>query len=373
MDQAVARVLEHGRFVLGPEVEDLERKLEAFCGARHCVTCANGTDAIILALLTKSIGPGDAVLVPAFTFVATAEAVVRVGATPVMVDVEPDSFNIDATRLSRAITAARRKRLKPRAVIAVDLYGKPADYDVLGRFAADNELTLIADAAQSFGASRGGRNVGQLAHITTTSFYPSKPLGCYGDGGAIFTDDDGVAERLRSLRSHGQSARGRDHDVVGMNSRLDSIQAAILIEKLRDFPAEIEARNAVARAYAAVLGGVVRCPQIAKGETSVWAQYTIIVENDRDALVRDCNAAGVPTAIHYAVPLHALSAYRNFPRANNELPVAEWLSRHVVSLPMHADLGEVDQSRVTDAIVAAVRRIKRRKKDVLDPQPALSY
>lgn len=371
MDQAIARVLEHGRFVLGPEVEQLERKLEAFTGARHCITCANGTDALILALLARSIGPGDAVLVPAFTFVATAEAVARVGATPVMVDVEADSFNIDASRLLRAVTVARAKQLRPRAVIAVDLFGQPADYDALRQFAADNEMTLIADAAQSFGASRGGRKVGTLAEITTTSFYPSKPLGCYGDGGAIFTEDDELAERLRSLGCHGQTGTGRDHGLVGMNSRLDSIQAAVLIEKLEVFQPEIHARNAIANAYSSALEGVVRCPRIADEVTSVWAQYTVVVDDGRDTLVRDCNAAGVPTAIHYAKPLHALSAYRDFPRASDELPVAAWLSCHVVSLPMHADLSEADQSRVTEAVVAAVRRAKRRKKDALDPQPAL--
>jgi dTDP-4-amino-4,6-dideoxygalactose transaminase len=371
VDRAIARVMQHGKFILGPEVETLERNLEDFSGARHCITCANGTDALILSLLAHSIGPGDAVLVPTFTFLATAEAVVRVGATPILMDVDRDSFHLDLASLSLALSAARRHKLRPRAVIVVDLFGQPASYAAVRRQAAEHGLVVVADAAQSFGASRNGSMVGTLADITTTSFYPSKPLGCYGDGGAIFTDDDDKADRIRALRGHGQSTRSGDTSLIGMNSRLDTLQAAVLLEKLRIFPAELEARNAVARVYAAALQGVVRCPKISAKATSVWAQYTVIVEEDRDALVRACAAAGIPTAVHYAKPVHLLEAYCDFPRATADLPVAEWLSRHVVCLPMHPYLGQADRLRVTKAVVAAVGRPLRRKIHVLDPQPAL--
>lgn len=372
MDRAIARVMLHGKFVLGPEVEALERKLEAFSGARHCITCANGTDALILALLAQSIGPGDAVLVPTFTFLATAEAVVRVGATPILVDVDQEGFHLDATSLALGLNVARRHKLKAKAVIVVDLFGQPASYSTVRRLAAEHGLVVIGDAAQSFGASRNGRMVGTLADITTTSFYPSKPLGCYGDGGAIFTNDDEQADRIRTLRGHGQSGRFRDVSLIGMNSRLDTIQAAVLLEKLRVFPAEIEARNALARAYIEAIQGFVRCPQLPARTTSVWAQFTVVVEGDRDAFVRTCSDAGIPTAVHYATPVHMLTAYRDFPRATEDLPVAEWLSRRVVSLPMHPYLGRADRLRVTNAVIAAAGRPVRRRSHVFDPQPAVS-
>jgi dTDP-4-amino-4,6-dideoxygalactose transaminase len=351
IERAIAAVLEHGQYILGPEVVELERQLAAFCGARHCVSCANGTDALLLALMAEGVGPGDAVFVPAFTFVATAEVALLCGATPVFVDVRPDSFNLDAESLEAAIGEAKRLGLNPRCAIPVDLYGQPADYKVIGAIAEANKLLMVADAAQSFGASLDGRKVGTLATYTATSFYPSKPLGGYGDGGAVFTDDDEKAARLRSLRNHGKGPGRPDTEHVGLNSRLDSIQAAILIEKLRLFPDEISARQVHAERYNNGLAGAAEVPELTDGATSVWAQYTIVTER-RDELAKACREAGVPTAIHYASALNCLAPYRQVPVAPAGVPQAEWLAQRVISLPMHAYLSEEAQG----LIIAVVRQ-----------------
>jgi dTDP-4-amino-4,6-dideoxygalactose transaminase len=351
VEQAIAAVLDHGQYILGPEVTELERQLAAFCGARHCISCANGTDALLLALMAQGVGPGDAVFVPAFTFVATAEVALLCGATPVFVDVRADNFNLDVESLEAAIGEAKRLGLNPRCVIPVDLYGQPADYKTIGAVAKAHELLVIADAAQSFGASLDGRKVGTLATYTATSFYPSKPLGGYGDGGAVFTDDDEKAARLLSLRNHGKGPGRPDTEHVGLNSRLDSIQAAILIEKLRLFPEEIAARQARAERYNEALGPVAKVPELIDGATSVWAQYTIVTER-RDELVKACREAGIPTAIHYASALNCLAPYRQFPTAPAGVPQAEWLAERVISLPMHPYLSEEAQG----LIVAAVRQ-----------------
>ena len=349
--RAIGAVLEHGQYVLGPEVVELERQLAGFCGARHCVSCANGTDALLLALMAEGVGAGDAVFVPAFTFVATAEVPLLCGATPVFVDVRPDSFNLDVESLKGAIGEAKRRGLKPRCVIPVDLYGQPADYKAIGAVAGENGLLMIADAAQSFGASLNGRKVGTLATYTATSFYPSKPLGGYGDGGAVFTDDGEKAARLLSLRNHGRGPGRPEIEHVGLNSRLDSIQAAILIEKLRLFPDEIRERQLRAERYNAALAPVAKVPELMKGATSVWAQYTIVTER-RDALAKACREAGVPTAIHYGSALNRLAPYRNFPTAPAGVPQAEWFASRVISLPMHPYLSEEAQG----FIVATVRQ-----------------
>jgi dTDP-4-amino-4,6-dideoxygalactose transaminase len=357
VERAIGAVLEHGQYILGPEVTELERRLAAFCGAGHCIACANGTDALLLVLMAEGIGPGDAVFVPAFTFVATAEVVVLAGATPVFVDVRADSFNLDPESLEAAIGEAKRIGLRPRCVIPVDLYGQPADYQAIGRVAEANDLVMLADAAQSFGASLNGQKVGTLAAYTATSFYPSKPLGGYGDGGAIFTDDDAKAKLLRAIRCHGRHQDGSECGQVGLNSRLDAIQAAILLEKLLVFPEEIVARQASAERYGEGLGAAVQVPKLMAGATSVWAQYTIVTER-RDELAKACREAGVPTAIHYASPLHVLPAYRQFPMAPSGLSQAAWLAGHVISLPMHAYLTEETQDLIIDAVRDAVRSLK---------------
>src|SRR6202451_2819169 len=298
VDDAVARVLAHCQFINGPEVAELESALAAFCGAKHVVTCASGTDALLMVLMAKRVGRGDAVLCPSFTFCATGEAVALTGAVPVFVDVDETTFNIDADSLKRGIATARRLGLKPRAVIPVDLFGQSADHDAIGAVAEAEGLFVLDDAAQGFGASYKGRRLGTLARASATSFFPAKPLGCYGDGGAILTDDDALAATLTSLRMHGHGRDKYDTGRIGLASRLDTIQAAILSEKLKIFPDEIEARNRVARRYTEGLSDVVVTPKVPAGTSSVWAQYTLRVSGGgRDALGAALKAEGVPTAI----------------------------------------------------------------------------
>ncbi len=362
VDEAIGRVLAHGRFVLGPEVTELEEQLAAFCGARHCVTCASGTDALQLLLMAQGIGPGDAVFVPAFSFVATAEVVPLVGAVPIFVDVDPDSFNLDPSSLEAAIGLADRLGLKPRCVIAVDLFGQPADYDTIQAIAAPHGLTIIADAAQSFGASLNGRPVGTLGHYTATSFYPTKPLSCYGDGGAIFTDDAGMDDLLRSIRVHGQGKDKNDNIRIGLNSRLDTLQAAILLTKLQLFPQEITARQERARRYSEALADVVRVPGVRADASSVWAQYTLVTQA-RDEFIATCRQAGIPAAVYYPVPLHAQPGYRRFPASPSGIPNAEWLAQRVVSLPIHAYLDDDAQDAVIRTVRAALHTVDKVSRD----------
>lgn len=354
IDEAVAKVLTHCQFIMGPEVRQLEADLSAFCGARHTISCSNGTDALIMALMATGTGPGDAVFCPSFTFCATAESVVCIGASPVFVDVDEKTFNIDLASLERAITDAKRAGLKLKAIIPVDLFGQPADLDAIAAIAKREGMFVISDAAQSFGATYKGKRVGTQALLTTTSFFPAKPLGCYGDGGAVFTDDDKLAEILRSIRVHGQGADKYDNVRIGMTGRLDTIQAAILIEKLKIFQDEIEARNRVAARYNAGLKDVAIVPEVASGYGSVWAQYTIRVEK-RDALAAVLQTRGVPTAIYYPKPLHRQEPYKRYPVAGNGLPVTEKLAAEVISLPMHPYLDEPTQERVIAAVREALK------------------
>jgi dTDP-4-amino-4,6-dideoxygalactose transaminase len=352
VEEAVARVLAHCQFINGPEVTALESALAAYSGAGHVVTCASGTDALIMVLMAKGVGAGDAVLCPSFTFCATGEAVALVGATPVFVDVDEATFNIDAASLKRGIATAKQRGLKPRGVIAVDLFGQSADHDAVLAVTETEGLFVLDDAAQGFGASYKGRRLGGMGIITATSFFPAKPLGCYGDGGAIFTDDAAFADLLRSIRVHGQGSDKYDNVRLGLTGRLDTIQAAVLIEKLKIFDDEIAARNKVAERYAQGLGNVVTVPRLAKGHTSVWAQYTIRLPQgtDRDAFAAALKAQGVPTAIYYPKSMHQQTAYKDYPVAEGGLPISERLSADVISLPMHAYLDEVSQNRVIQAV-----------------------
>jgi dTDP-4-amino-4,6-dideoxygalactose transaminase len=352
VDEAVARVLTHCAFVNGPEVTALESALAAFCGAKHVVTCASGTDALVMVLMAKGVGAGDAVLCPSFTFCATGEAVALVGATPVFVDVDEATFNIDAASLKKGIAAARKQGLKPRAVIPVDLFGQSADHDAIAAVAEAEGLFVLDDAAQGFGASYKGRRLGTLGHATATSFFPAKPLGCFGDGGAIFTDDAELADTLRSIRVHGQGSDKYDNVRLGLTGRLDTMQAAILLEKLRIFDDEIAARNEVAERYARGLGNVVTVPHLAPGCSSVWAQYTVRLPKgvNRDGFATALKAQGIPTAIYYVKSMHQQTAYRDYPVAEGGLPVSEQLSEDVISLPMHAYLDEPTQERIIKAV-----------------------
>lgn len=356
IDTAVTRVLNHCQFINGPEVTQLEADLAAFSGAKHVVACASGTDALLMVLMAKNIGPGDAVICPTFTFCATGEVVALTGATPVFVDVDETTFNMDVESLKRGIATAKRLGLKPKAVIPVDLFGQAADHDAIAAVAAAEGLFVLDDAAQGFGASYKGRRLGTFGLATATSFFPAKPLGCYGDGGAIFTDDAELAVALRSVRVHGQGSDKYDNIRLGLTGRLDTMQAAVLIEKLKIFDDEIAARDRVAQRYSQALGNVVTVPRVASYATSVWAQYTIRLPagTDRDAFAASLKAQGVPTAIYYVKSMHQQTAYRDFPVAKGGLPVSEKLSTDVISLPMHAYLDEATQQRVIDAVHAAL-------------------
>ncbi len=356
IDEAVGRVLGHCQFLMGPEVFAFEQQLAQFCGARFALSCSSGTDALVLALMAKGIGPGDAVLCPSFTFCATAEAAALLGATPVFADVHADSFNLDAASLKKALATAKAKGLKPKAVIPVDLFGLPADHDAIAEIAAADGLFVLDDAAQGFGGSYKGRKIGTLGHATATSFFPAKPLGCYGDGGAILTDDAELIEILKSLRVHGQGKDKYDNVRIGLTARLDTVQAAILIEKLKIFADEISARERIARRYSEALADAVTVPAVADGCVSVWAQYTIrLAPGRRDRLADDLKAQGIPTAIYYPIPLHRQVAYRHFPAAEGGLPVTERLAQEVISLPMHAYLDEPTQDRIVAAVRGALR------------------
>jgi dTDP-4-amino-4,6-dideoxygalactose transaminase len=355
IDEAILRVVDHGGYIMGPEVRQVEADLGAFCGARHAIGCANGTDALALVLMAKGVAAGDAVLCPSFTFASTAEVVAWLGATPVFVDVHEDTFNMDAASLEAGIATARERGLSPVAVISVDLFGQPADYDAIESVCARYDLWLLSDAAQSFGAVYKDRRVGTIGAATSTSFFPAKPLGCYGDGGAVFTDDEQLAATLRSLRVHGQGSDKYDNVRIGMNGRLDTVQAAVLIEKLKIFPEEIAARDAVAARYSAALADVASVPRVLDGATSVWAQYTLRVNGGRrDALAARLKAAAVPTAIYYPKPLHRQTAYRGFPLAGGSLPVSDRLAGEVISLPMHPYLETDVQDRIADAVRRAL-------------------
>lgn len=352
MDEAILRVVNHGGYIMGPEVKTFEADLSAFCGAKHVISCANGTDALLMVLMAKGVKQGDAVLCPSFTFAATAEVVAQVNATPIFVDVLEDTFNLDMASLEAGLKTAKKLGLNPVGVIPVDLFGLPADYEPIEAFCKREGLWLMCDAAQSFGASYKGRKVGVIGDVTTTSFFPAKPLGCYGDGGAIFTNDDELAAVLRSIRVHGSGTEKYDNVRIGMNGRLDTMQAAVLIEKLKIFPSEIEARDRVAKYYNDNLRDVAVVPEVPEGYSSVWAQYTLRMAGfNREQFQADLKAAGVPTAVYYPRPLHQQTAYKGFPVAGNGLPVSERLAQEVVSLPMHPYL----TTEVQDRIIAAVK------------------
>lgn len=353
IEAALARVLEHGAFIMGPEVRELEAQLAAYAGVKHCISCASGTDALMMVLMAKGIGPGDAVFCPSFTFAATAEVIALLGASPIFVDVREDDFNIDPQSLAAAIPVAEAAGLTPRGIIAVDLFGQPADYRSLQPLADAQGLWILADAAQSFGASYDNRRVGALGDFATTSFFPAKPLGCYGDGGAIFTNDDDFRDVLHSIRVHGQGRDKYENIRLGITGRLDTMQAAVLLQKMTIFDAEIAARNAVADRYAAGLPKSIAAPAVLAGRTSVWAQYTVLLDN-RDAVQQALQADGIPTMIYYMRPLHTQPPYAAFPQAPGGLPVTDRLAQRVLSLPMHPYLDAPTQERILEAVHRAV-------------------
>lgn len=352
IDAAIAKVLDHGGYIMGPEVKEFEAKLGDFANQSQVVSCASGTDALALPLMAWGLRPGDAVFCPSFTFAATAEVVAWLGASPVFVDCLPDTFNIDPDGLKRAIAQVNeRGDLTPKAVIAVDLFGLAADYEAIRAICDDHGMKLISDAAQGFGATINGQQSGAWADCIATSFFPAKPLGCYGDGGATLTNDEELADTMRSIRVHGKGTDKYDNVRIGMNARLDTLQAAILIEKLAAFPGEIEARNKLAARYAAGFGSAVATPHVPDGHVSTWAQYTLTLPaGKREAFAAHLKEAGVPTAVYYPKPLHQQTAYGRFPVEGNGLPVCEDLAERVISLPMHPYMND----ETADRIIAAV-------------------
>jgi UDP-2-acetamido-2-deoxy-ribo-hexuluronate aminotransferase len=342
VDRRIKKVLEHGQYIMGPEVAELEEKLAAYTGVKHCIAVSNGTDALKIAMMALGIGYGDEVITTPFTFIATGEMIVLLGAKPVFVDIEPDTYNIDPAKIEAAITP------KTKAIMPVSLYGQCADMDAINAIAAKHGLVVIEDGAQSFGATYKGRKSCNLSTIGCTSFFPSKPLGCYGDAGACFTADEELAKKMRYIRVHGQDRRYH-HPMIGINGRIDTLQAAILLSKFELFPQEVIARQQAGERYTTKLSGRVRTPVIKPGNTSVYAQYTIEV-NNRDAFIDKMQKVGIPTAVHYPIPLNLQPAFHYLGLGKGAFPLAERAAERVVSLPMHPYLEMSD----IDAVVAAV-------------------
>ena len=363
----INEVLRHGKFIMGPEVGELESQLASFVGSKVCVSCANGTDALLLSLMAHDIGPGDAVFTTPFTFIATAEVVSLLGATPVFVDIDPDTFNIDPQKLQEAIEAAKQgmvlgrsqsKKLTPKAIVAVDLFGLAADYDPINRIAKEHRLFVLEDAAQSLGGTYKGKKLGNVTDIAATSFFPAKPLGCYGDGGAIFTNDEAMANRLRSLREHGKGSHKYDNVRIGINGRLDTLQAAILLPKLEIFDSEIKQRQEVAARYSTAFKDIVKIPHVPDGLLSAWAQYAVLTDK-RDSYLDKLKALGIPTAVYYPRPLHLQTAFSHLGYRPGDFPVAEQTSDRIFSLPMYPYLDSSDQNKIIEAVKQAHENISR--------------
>jgi UDP-2-acetamido-2-deoxy-ribo-hexuluronate aminotransferase len=367
LERHLLAVLDHGKYIMGPEIEQLETELAEFVGVQNAVSCASGTDALLIALMASGIGPGDIVFTTPFTFIATAEVVQLLGAIPVFVDIDPATFNIDATQLSRAIHAISKgnKRLHPlphmvsaknpmKAIIAVDLFGLPADYDSINPLAQDNGLVVIEDAAQSFGATYQGKRACSLAQIACTSFFPAKPLGCYGDGGMCFADDDRLASVMKSIRIHGKGTDKYDNVRIGLNGRLDTMQAAVLLSKMSVFPEEVALRRQVAGRYREFLSGIegLILPGEPSGSQSVWAQYSIVAGNagQREKLQTALKEKNIPTAVYYPKPLHLQTAFSQLGYRENDFPISERFAKTIFSLPMHPYLGADDQKIIADTI-----------------------
>jgi UDP-2-acetamido-2-deoxy-ribo-hexuluronate aminotransferase len=357
----IDEVLRHGKFIMGPEVAELETKLAAYVGCKHCVSCANGTDALLLSLMAHEVGPGDAVFTTPFTFIATAEVICLLGATPIFVDIDPRTYNIDPEKLGKVIEETKQgtgrnvgssKKLNPKGIIPVDLFGLPADYDKINRIAKEHGLFVLEDAAQSLGGSYQGRKLGNVADIAATSFFPAKPLGAYGDGGAIFTSNEAMADRLRSLREHGKGSHKYDNVRIGINGRLDTLQAAILLSKLEIFESEIKERQVVAARYTKAFKDLVQVPYVPDGLLSAWAQYSVVTDK-RDSYLSKLKELGIPTAVYYPRPLHLQTAFSHLGYRQGDFPVSEQASERIFSLPMNPYLDSDDQNRIIEAVTTA--------------------
>jgi dTDP-4-amino-4,6-dideoxygalactose transaminase len=353
--ERIQRVLAHGQYIMGPEVEELEERLAEYVGVNHVISCSSGTDALLMPLMAFGVGPGDAVFTTPFTFIATAEVIQLLGATPIFVDIEPQTFNIDPDALSAAVDGLGRSPktagLCPKGIIPVDLFGQPADYDRINAIAQQHGLFVLEDAAQSFGATYKGRRAGALADVAATSFFPAKPLGGYGDGGAIFTDNAELAATLRSIRIHGQGSHKYDNVRIGINGRLDTLQAAILLVKLDIFDQEVASRQEVAQRYSQALKNLVEVPYVSPENTSVWAQYSVLSDG-REALQAKLKAAGIPTAIYYPLPLHLQGAFAHLGYHPGDFPKSEQAAALIFSLPMHPYLSVADQNQIIKVFVS---------------------
>lgn len=354
LDLAISRVLDHGQYIMGPEVKEFEGQLREFTGASHALTCANGTDALTLVLMAWGIGPGDAVFVPSFTYVATAESPAQLGATPFFVDVLEDTFNIDPDSFKQAIVDCRKLGLNPSVVIAVDLFGQPADVDTITDIARSENIKVLVDGAQSFGAVSKGRRVGTMGDATTTSFFPAKPFGCYGDGGAVFTNSDEDAEIINSIRLHGKGSQKYDNVRIGLNSRLDTLQAAILIEKLKLFPGELSMRSSVAQNYNTLLSDVCTVPVLSHENSSSWAQYTLKLDN-REELQAKLKGFGIPSVVYYPIPLSKQIGYHQYPSVTTGVGVSAVLSEKVLSIPMHPYLSDESQQYISGKVIESLK------------------
>jgi UDP-2-acetamido-2-deoxy-ribo-hexuluronate aminotransferase len=353
--QAIMRVLEHGRYIMGPEISELEEKLAEFAGVKHAIGCSSGTDALLMPLMAYEVGPGDAVFTTPFTFFATAEVIAQLGATPVFVDIDPETYNIDPEQLALKIAAVKAEgKLVPRGIIPVDLFGLPADFDPIMALAEKEGLFVLEDAAQGFGGLYKGRRAGSLGHVAATSFFPAKPLGAYGDGGAVFTNDDALHEKMLSIRVHGQGPDKYTNVRIGLNARLDSIQAAILLEKFNLYPEEIELRQHVADTYTRTIkkyyGARIQTPVVPEGLASVWAQYSVQADG-REQIQAALQAAGIPSMIYYPIPLHLQEAFAYLQHREGDFPVAEAAAKRIFSLPFHP----YQSDEVVEQIVAALQ------------------
>lgn len=354
----IERVLRSQRYIMGPEVAELEDRLAEYAGVNHAIACSSGTDALVASLMAFDLQPGDAVFVPSFTFFASAESITLAGGTPVFVDSDEDTFNISIESLSEALARTKAEGgLRPRGIIAVDLFGQVADYDSLSAIAEERGLFILEDAAQAFGAQRRGKKACSFGTVGATSFYPSKPLGCYGDGGAIFTDDDEMAALIRSIRVHGQGSDKYDNVRIGLNARLDTMQAAVLLAKLDIFDDELARRSEVAGWYDACLGDVVKTPAVADECVSAWAQYTVLFEDgaQRQSVVEALGSAGVPVCVFYPIPAHLSTAYKHLGYRKGDLPCCESMAERVVSLPMHPYLKRADVEKISSVVKGALR------------------
>lgn len=354
VDTGIQRVLDHGSYIMGPEINELEQKLASFCGAEYAIACSSGTDALLLGLMAYDVGPGDAIFTTPFTFFASAEVIALLGATPVFVDIDSKTFNMDPQKLQEAVIKVKKEgKLNIKGVIPVNLFGLAPDFDAIDRVASENEMFVLEDTAQGFGGEYKGRVSGSLGDISATSFFPAKPLGCYGDGGAVFTSDKGLYEKMISIRVHGQGVDKYDNVRIGLNARMDTIQAAVLLSKLEIFPDEIKHRQLVADRYSQALNGLVETPYIPEGYKSVWAQYSVLSDK-RETIMKCLGDQGIPSVIYYRIPCHLAGAFEYLGYSKGDMPISEAMSDRIFSLPMHPYIEDELIQKIADIVSKAI-------------------